>query len=153
MAHPAPEPNESLSSWLLRVTWANGGRPHSFAHRIWPKRQIWTRDVDHFSDAVVVAKLAHGTGVTVERAFDTTIEALQGKLFEKHAPAGRTAWVLPLGIYHRTRLLYGNQFCPDCLDETPAYFRLNWRLALASTCPRHGIVLADRYACSSIDWH
>jgi hypothetical protein len=142
--HPKPRRDESLSSWLLRTIRLNGCEPHSFCNSIWPGRQIWNRDIDCLSDPVIVAELARGTATPLDRAAQTTVRSLEGVLFERHFPHGRNEWILRSGVFHRTRRLTGSQFCPKCLAEEPPYFRLIWRVAIASTCPLHGIVLLDR---------
>lgn len=88
--------------------------------------------------------MAH-TGVDMQLAELTTFRPLVGTLFEEVRITGSTQWVLPLGIYHRTRRHAGQQWCPHCLaEDSEPYYRRRWRLAIASTCSRHGVVLADR---------
>lgn len=141
---PRPKPDELLSSWLARIARGNSGKLHTFCHAVWPGLQIWNRDIDAMAPADLLEGLVRHTGVDRLRAEQTTLRPLEGVLFEHLRVAGPTQWVRPLGIFHRTRLRGGQQWCPDCLaaDEEP-YYRRRWRLAIASTCPHHGAVLAD----------
>jgi hypothetical protein len=141
---PDPEPDELLSSWLMRLALGNAPKVQTFCHSVWPGVQLWNRDLDMLAPEVVLATLSEGPGVSREVVVGTTLRAFEGVLFECAGPS-TTDWVLPAGIYHRTRRRAGLQWCPECLaaDEEP-YYRRRWRLALASTCPRHGVVLAER---------
>jgi hypothetical protein len=143
---PRPQPDELLSSWLRRIALAHTPKVHSFCHAVWPGLQIWNRDTDASAPAILTSVLAERTGVPAPDVEATTLRSFTGVLFEDlGSGSGHTDWILPIGIYHRTRRRPGLQWCPMCLaaDEEP-YYRRRWRLALASTCPRHGVVLADR---------
>lgn len=141
---PRPEPDELLSSWLARVARGNSGKLHTFCHAVWPGLQIWNRDIDAVAPALLLAELGRRTGVDASRIDQTTLRSLEGVLFEDLQVVGPTQWVRPLGVFHRTRRRGGQQWCPLCLaaDQEP-YYRRRWRLAIASTCPCHGLVLAD----------
>jgi hypothetical protein len=144
-AHPKPKPDEILSSWLVRLTMAHGLKLHTFCSLIWPHKQIWNRDIDKSADERMLSLLAQKTGTPPERVFGTTLAAYQGKVFEKHNPFGNTLWIMPVGVYHRTRRRFGLQFCPLCLaEDSLPYFRRRWRLAFITCCERHGITLLDR---------
>jgi len=142
---PKPEPDEILSSWLRRVALGNSPKLHSFCHFIWPSRQLWTRDLDAVADIGFVRELASLTGCSLEQAWQTSLHSFSGVVFERVQVTGATRWVLPLGVYHRTRRRSGQQWCPECLagDEEP-YHRRDWRMAYSTTCSRHGTVLMDR---------
>ncbi len=143
--HPAPMAEELFSSWLYRVAKGNHPKLHTFCHLNWPKRQIWTRDIDQCADKDLVRDLAELTGTLPSDAQKTLLSSFQGSLFEKHQPNGRTLGILPLGVFHRLRKRYGQQYCPRCLanDRVP-YFRKSWRLTHVTSCLEHGIRLVDR---------
>lgn len=142
---PEPYADELLSSWLRRVALGNALKVHSFCHAVWPGLQLWNRDLDALAPDIVLEDLAAHTDVPIDRVRETTLHRLTGLLYEGVRVIGPTDWLLPVGVYHRKRRRPGLQWCPHCLaeDEQP-YYRMRWRLALASTCPTHGIVLADR---------
>jgi len=143
--HVQPLEDELLSSWLVRIARAHGARLHTFCDVVWPKRQLWNRDLDKFAGPEIVGRLAAHTAVPYRRAFETTLSAYQGRLYERHNPRGNTAWLMPLGIFHRLHRRYGLQFCADCLKEdVEAYFRRRWRLAFVTLCEWHGRLLLDR---------
>lgn len=148
---PSPEPDELLSSWLRRVALGNAPKVHSFCNAVWPGLQIWNRDVDALAPRELVERLGRHTGVPEADVLATTLGAYAGVLFEQVRVTGPTEWVLPVGVFHRIRRRHGLQWCPLCLGEDQApYYRRRWRLALASTCPRHGVLLAEAcHSCAS----
>lgn len=143
--HPKPREGEIFSSWLSRTAFGNAGKLHSFCHRNWPGRQIWTRDIDVFVGDDLLSDLADGTCTRLDAARTTCLQSIEGTLVEKIHGRSNTRWILPIGIHHRTRSLPGQQYCPTCIaaDEVP-YFRLNWRLSYLTVCPIHGCLLLDR---------
>lgn len=147
-ARPAPLADEGLSSWLVRIAQSQGLSVVEFVKAVWPGRPLLARDLDKFAPRDVVDRLAEGVGTTSERAHGTTLRCFEGVLFEQLIASGPSPWVLRAGVYNRVRYGHGQQWCPQCLAEDPVpYYRLPWRLALSSTCGRHGILLADR--CSA----
>jgi hypothetical protein len=85
------------------------------------------------------------TGTPIERVRKTTLAAYENILYERHNTLGPTSWIMPVGVYHRTRKQFGLQYCPLCLaeDEEP-FFRCKWRLAFIVSCERHQTLLHDR---------
>lgn len=111
----------------------------------WPRKAIWNRDIDKSADETLVGVLARKTGLPVETVITTTLAAYEGWLYERHNPYGNTLWIMPIGIYHRTRRNFGLQFCAQCLmEDAEAYWRRKWRLAFVTICPDHRLVLQDR---------
>lgn len=144
-AHPKPEEDELLSSWLVRLARANGLKLHTFCDIAWPHKAIWNRDIDKSADEEIITVLADKTATPLDRAYRTILQAYEGRLYEKHNSSGNTKWILPVGIYHRIRHRYGTQFCPRCLaDDLEPYFRRRWRLAFVSVCEIHRNMLVDR---------
>lgn len=143
--HPKPQPDELLSSWVIRTALGHGQRPHGFCKAVWPAVNVWTRDIDNMVPPALLKGMARRTHTSSWRAEATTLAALEGELFECHFPNGRTKWVLRGGIYHRLRRNPWLQYCPHCLAEDPdPYFRRSWRLAFMATCSKHSVVLRDR---------
>jgi hypothetical protein len=82
-----------------------------------------------------------------------TLRGMDKKIL--HFSAGRAAprWVIPLR-YSRNDHPLSTQVCPICLrqDEDP-YFRLRWRLAFVSCCPKHSVRLLDECPrCAQAVW-
>lgn len=143
--HLKPQPDELLSSWMVRQANALQLKPHTFSSIVWPGIQIWNRDIDKFADEEFVRKLAEQTGVPAEMASMTLLREYEGRLYEKHNAYGNTPWIMPLGIYHRVHRDYGLQYCAHCFSEDKApYFRRYWRLAFMVSCPYHNVLLLDR---------
>lgn len=143
--HLKPQEDELLSSWLVRLARVYGIKTHSFCSSIWPGKSIWNRDIDRLADAEVLSTLADKTATPYERVYETTLRAFEGRLWEKYNPIGNNPWLMPIGIYHRERRLWGLQYCPRCLmsDEDP-YFRRAWRLAFVTVCEKHCSKLRDK---------
>lgn len=144
-ARTGPQPDELLSSWLVRLAMAHGLKLHTFCSMAWPKKSIWNRDIDKSADGELIAVLSERTGCGRERVGATTLAAYEGWLYERHNPNGNTLWVMPVGVYHRTRRNFGLQFCPRCLGEDrEPYYRRSWRLAFITFCEVHHSSLLDR---------
>ena len=146
--HPQIQPDEILSSWMLRIAQANGFKAHTFyAQQLGRSREIWTRDIDHLAPDWLIGLLADRTGTSIEAISATTLRAFEGIVFERINATGATRWLLPLGIYHRTRRAFGQQFCPECLGtDAQPYLRRGWRLSIKVVCAEHGVLLLDRCA-------
>ncbi|AYV45187.1 hypothetical protein CFHF_03750 [Caulobacter flavus] len=141
---PAPWPDELLSSWFLRVAHGLTLKPYTLAHATWRSvPPLLTRDIDNMADPRIVGVMAAKVDVPVQRAWETTLAAYDGKLVERYAPGGRNAWILQVGVRHRVRGLGGLQYCPVCFTEH-VYFRRAWRVGFVTTCPDHGLRLLDR---------
>lgn len=144
--HPHRLPDELLSFWILRVAHANRLKLQTFTNlALGRNASPWARDIDRSASDELLSQLSAQTGSSVEELRGGMLSAYEGILFEHHNAQGNSQWILPLGVYHRTRRAYGMQFCPACLfwDGIP-YFRRRWRLAFATICDRHGTLLHDR---------
>ncbi|WP_081527258.1 TniQ family protein [Chromobacterium violaceum] len=142
--HPQPRPGEILSSWLVRLAFANGFMLHTFYDKLLGYRTpIWSRDIDRDPPLALLTLLARHTGHSVAELQPLTLLSYQGQLFEWPA-TGHWSWVRPVGVYHRQRKRPGMQFCPLCLARPPeAYYRLPWRLALYVVCEHHQCVMEE----------
>lgn len=144
--HPRRQDDELLSSWIVRTAHANRIKLQTFTTlALGETASLWNRDIDRCASDALLLRLSTQTGSDVETLRQGLLSTLDGAVFERHTPLGNTKWILPLGIYHRTRHRFGVQFCPLCLffDEKP-YYRRTWRLAFATICDRHGCLLHDR---------
>lgn len=144
--HPVPLPDELLSSWMLRLAWANGFKVHTFyAEQLGRHRQIWTRDIDHQAPDWLLEHLVNKSGVHRAQVEQTTLRSFESIVFEKLNPNGCTRFLLPISIYHRSRRRAGQQYCPQCLaeDQVP-YLRRHWRLSLSMVCVKHRLILEEQ---------
>lgn len=144
--HPHRLPDELLSFWMLRSAHANRIKLQTFTNVTFGRTASpWARDIDRCASPAFLTTLSERTGSAVEELSAGMLSSYEGIVFEHHNPSGNTAWILPLGIYHRTRTAYGMQYCPACLFSDPIpYFRKRWRLAFATICDQHGTLLQDR---------
>lgn len=145
-AHPHPYHGELFSCWLVRLMHANGIKVQTFCDREFDKNwQLWNRDIDRLAPQWLIEKLSTKTGCAEKEIKKTTLLSYHGFLFDTIRRAGELKWVMPLGIYHRTRTNHGLQFCPICLreDRNP-YFRKNWRLAIFTSCIEHCCMLHEK---------
>lgn len=55
------------------------------------------------------------------------------------------AWVLCQGLRNRQKSV-GQSFCPHCFTEGDVYLKQEWRMAWATTCLKHQILLQDKCA-------
>lgn len=123
----------------------HGLKLHTFCSIAWPGKAIWNRDIDKSADAEVVQTLSLRTGTSLERAHATTLAAYEGILYDKHNRFGPNPWIMPVGVYHRTRRQFGLQYCPTCLaEDIEPYFRRKWRLGFLVVCEKHGTQVYDR---------
>lgn len=144
--HPHRLDDELLSFWIVRLAHANGLKLQTFTSLGFGRdATIWNRDIDRCASDEFLERLSAQTGSTVEQLKGGTLTSYEGQLFTHHNPNGNTNWILPLGIYHRTRRAFGMQFCPSCLfEDSVPYFRRRWRIAFSTICDRHGVMLHDR---------
>lgn len=144
--------DELLTSWLVRLAAAYGLKTYSFFTLMFGQGfQIWTRDFDRSAPVQFLDRLAKYTGVPVNQVLGSTLQSYRGIVAEHYNANGSSKWILPVGVYHRTRRRYGLQYCPLCLatDRVP-YYRRRWRLAFHTVCDRHGTLMRDRCpACGS----
>lgn len=143
--HPQPRPDEVISSWMVRLAFANGYPLHTFyACLLGYRGAIWTRDVDRHPSSSLLDILEHQTGQTKIALHAMTLAAYEGVIFENLPHIGNATWILPVGVFHRTRRRAGLQFCPRCLEEDSIpYYRRYWRLALYAMCERHLCVMQE----------
>jgi TniQ len=143
--HPQLQPDELLSSWMIRLAHGNGYKVHSFYARFFGRhRQIWNRDIDHHTPEWLSQGLAQWSGVTASRIDAATLRIFTPNVISHLNEAGATQWLMPLGIFHRTRRLHGLQFCPVCLQTDPIpYLRTWWRVAFITVCTKHQVLLQD----------
>ncbi|MDO8945117.1 MAG: TniQ family protein, partial [Desulfobacterales bacterium] len=144
--HPHRLDDELLSFWIVRTAHANRIKLQTFTTLAFGREaMLWNRDVDRSASDALLGALSAQTGSSVEELRGGMLPSYEGTLFERHNANGNTNWILPLGIYHRTRKGFGVQFCPLCLFFDPIpYFRRSWRLSFSTMCDRHGTMLHDR---------
>lgn len=144
--HPQPLPDELLTHWFMRLAHANQVKAQTLADWTFGKpSSFWARDQDKLASPAIITRLADISGKNPDDLLALTLAPYEGIIYQHHNPNGNTRWIMPLGVYHRTRRRYGMQFCPLCLaTDAEPYFRRSWRLAFATVCERHGTLMHDR---------
>lgn len=144
--HPQPLPDELLTHWFMRLAHTNQVKAQTLADwALGRPSPFWARDQDKLASPAIIARLADITGKSRNDLLALTLAPFEGILYQHHNPNGNTRWIMPLGVYHRTRRRYGLQFCPLCLaTDAEPYFRRSWRLAFITVCERHGVLMHDR---------
>jgi hypothetical protein len=141
-----PRKDELLSSFLYRLAEVNVAKTHTFCKRYFPDQAVWNRDIDKLAPHDMLQTLSEITNQPYENIYKTTLRYYEGLLFDHLNSHGNSKWILPIGIYHRTRRRFGLQFCPQCFikDSKHPYFRKAWRLSLSVLCCDCGIRLYDQ---------
>lgn len=156
-AHPHPLPNECLTSWIVRCAHANGLKVQPFSDIVFGKEfQILNRDIDRNAPKWLIDIMSAHTGTNPKTGHKTTMQLYKGRLFPILHAASQLRWITPVKHFHRTLKGYAMQYCPMCLfeDEIP-YYRLSWRVALYTYCPKHLCMMRDRcpHCSNSVAFH
>lgn len=143
--HPHPISGELLSSWMTRLAIQNNFYLHEFYKTVMGiESALFTRDIDRLNVPGLVACLSKNTGLKEACIESCTLRSFSGILFESVNQNSHSRWILPQGIYHRTRKLKGLQYCPHCLaEDSVRYFRASWRLSFVTICSKHHCLLLD----------
>jgi len=144
--HPQPLADELFTHWLLRLAGANGLKVQTLADIALSRTSsFWARDPDRNPTDSAIQQFSKLSGKDENEILSLTLKTYDDLHALGRTSTGLASWILPLGIYHRTRRRYGMQFCPICLATDPIpYFRRKWRLAFYTFCDRHGTMLHDR---------
>lgn len=150
LVHPKAQPDELLSSWLIRIAARQGRKLHNFCHSNWPGLQIWTRDIDSSAPETLLSRLSEKTYTPSNNVNKTCLKTHEGVLYPTLTVRGITPHLTPIGVYHRERKGFGLRYCSACLNEDDhPYFRVIWRLSAFPCCTKHGLQLVD--ACPQCD--
>lgn len=96
--HGKPYADETLSSWLARLSRAHGANPIRFCTQALPHRKVWQWDVDKGTDDALLLELAAKTSTPRKRVLGTTIRGYPGYLTEDLMVTKRPPW-LPTYLY------------------------------------------------------
>ncbi|AZD18780.1 TniQ family protein [Pseudomonas chlororaphis] len=140
---PSLRRDELFSSWLVRCSLRNACDAVEVAQSLWPGRRIWTGDCDLSLSRHSLQVVAAKSGLDAADLFSSTLSAVCSLLNLDWPANGRTTWVIPLGK-RNLRCAGGLQFCPCCFAAGIPYYRVDWRLAWCTCCPKHEVYLHDR---------
>ena len=136
-----PYPDETLTSWIIRNSAANGTDPKSFALSVFFTHSTWYKDIDRYIDYKQLIQLLRVTSLSKQDIRNLTLEDLIVRNTPKElARPLKWGFVVPVGIKGSIRT-GGLYFCPNCLKENNPYIRKQWKLAWFISCPKHKILL------------
>lgn len=143
--HPQPFEDELLSSWVTRIALENGLYTHAlYKSCLGLDSSIFIRDIDKFFVPSLIDNLEEKTGLISEKIRKLMLTGFEGRITEKVVINSNSRWILPLGIYHRTRKNKGIMYCPQCFAENPInYYKRIWRLSFIVMCEQHHCLLRD----------
>jgi len=144
--------DESLNSWLIRSSIANGSDPKSFYIALLNKYKAWNKDIDRYLPQKQAQLLSRQTSLSPEQIHNLTLEPHIQKIMKKKKLNQYSLWyfVIPTGQRGLSRV-NGMHFCPKCLKETNPYLKKQWKLAWNVGCPVHKIKLLNKcQKCNSI---
>jgi len=136
--------DESLNSWLIRSSIANGSDPRSFYIALWEDYKAWNKDLDKHLPKQQAYSLAKMTTLTPEEIKNLTLEPYLQKIIDKPLnPLGLWYFLIPRGKRGLSQT-NGMHFCSKCLSDSTPYLKKQWRLAWNIGCPVHKIKLLNR---------
>jgi hypothetical protein len=150
--HPQPLPDELLTSWLIRTAHGNGMKLQRLLDvAVGRNMPTLNRDYDRSAPYAHLEQYAELTGIGVQRLAECTLRSASGTFVDEVNIVSNSPWILVIGVHHRKRKLFGQQYCPACLatDFTP-HFRRSWRFAFYVECHIHHIAMCDAcWACGA----
>ena len=144
--------DESLNSWLIRSSIANGSDPKSFYIALLDRYRAWNKDIDRYLPQEQAKQLSRLTSLDQQQIHNLTIEPYIKKIMKRKKLNRYSLWyfVIPTGRRGLSSV-NGMHFCPRCLESSNPYLKIRWRLAWNIGCSMHKIKLLNRcQKCNSI---
>ena len=141
-AFSKPYPDESISSWLTRLSFDHGLRRSALLRLIGanPKRDLSSWGIDTLFNDAQIRTLTEYTNCSADEILQTTLRTYEGKLFDT-TPIGSipSMWLATKAGEKRLKQAgkgIGTLFCPSCFakKDQPVYYRKHWRLAVSFVC-------------------
>src|SRR3989442_1292443 len=135
--HPQPQPLESFSSYIMRLTEANGLK--SINELGFLAKTRWYR-VHTSPDypSLPYEGLARIAGCTEEALKQMTFQNLAQRI-------GCPTHPMPLRRFLQGSLAPNLRYCPRCLaEQSSPYYSLIWRFLVVQGCTHHNCVLLDQ---------
>ena len=130
-SHPHPLPDESVTSWFIRLAQANGTTLKTLLrYRI--HRQGYHMGLDHDigMPLKLVQNISDATGCTLKEIENITLNKYYDWIFPAGSVNDVSNWTLPIGgCTFPEGQLSSYPVCSKCLGEDLVpYFRKTWRL-------------------------
>lgn len=132
--HPQLHPEESITSWVLRLSASNEMPARSFLNSYLREEELRRRDLDLLDRGLIETLARLGR---VQRGGEELWEHSLGRwnwIIAGHSKADHKSWIGSIG---ETRV------CPLCLREDRSYLRKLWRLHFLPICVTHKVVLTQ----------
>lgn len=138
-----PYNDELFSSWIFRLSLANGVEPYYLHKFVTNNLNSWRLDLDVTSNPNIIRNYANATGYSQDKIQSLLLHNPLEKLAVKNTNRTNSRWLIPLNNRSRNLTASGGiQFCSMCLAKY-GYFRQNWRLATTTVCLKHMVYLKD----------
>lgn len=135
--------DETLSSWLIRTALYQGCDPMVLSWRIWDKYRVWTIDFERNLPTEHLLALSKATDVAIDVLDEMLLIHMAKKCVHEFNPeSGIWSWMLCQGNRNRKKSV-GQPYCSHCLAEGTPYLRKEWRMAWATVCTKHQVLLQD----------
>ncbi len=149
-----PQPGESFVSWFARLCHANAATVRQVCRIVTPDvpPHELIREMTGSPPLPVVQKVAHATGISEQRLFETTTRNALGRRRASRLNSSNELMVSSSHIrYH------GTSFCPQCLQESTS-FLVAWRNSFTLICPIHERLMQSvcpkcRQVPLGLPWH
>ncbi len=138
---PTPLPDELLSSWLVRTSYAHMTHPHTFASLHFSEKKFpWHINFDAAVSDNLLEKIAFKSAKPFNALFKMSLRSYSGYLQENIIPNGLNVYISTL------------RYCPVCLrEDTVPYYRKAWHLLPSTVCFKHRCFLRDQCpACKAL---
>ena len=137
--------DETLSSWLIRNSIANGSDPRSWTSGIWLDFRAWTRDIDRHLPKSKINSLSKITSLSKEQIKDLTLEPIIEKITLEAPLNPNKNWLFVVSTGNRgASKINGTYFCSKCVAEPKPYLKKQSRLAWNIACPIHNQLLIQK---------
>jgi hypothetical protein len=140
---PPIKPDETLSSILIQLAHNHVSTVGELTALVWPGHSFWNRDLDTTASDELIREISTSTSLPEQQVREATVASLVKAMGFEVRRNGVQPGILPVGMYHRIRRGFGQQYCPNCLGKAPRYLRKTWRVSTIVACVEHQILLRD----------
>lgn len=139
--------DESLTSWLIRTSIAHGMTPLMLTDYYWGYEQrLWTRYLDL---GFPLPGMQNDIEWLSKDKSPITFATLLDDLPQK--PNMKLGYFINHQAKRNRRTEHGSSYCPICFEEKTPYLKLEWQLATALYCSKHGCRLQQKCpACGAL---
>ncbi|RXJ54560.1 TniQ family protein [Candidatus Marinarcus aquaticus] len=142
-----PHEHELISSWLIRLSFANGISLRRLSQLIFDNSSLIQKDIDKYLNKDTINKISQVTEIPKNHIYTLTLQySISNIYYQQPITQSKWSWVIPTGGKYILKT-HGLQFCPECLYDKGIMFshfsRLSWNICcekhkrlLHSKCPK-----------------